>query len=164
MYKKKSNLPGVSIISDSLLRPSKMVFSLKNSHPGSCKQARARTVSSDGCRGVMKRSSGGNGPIFFHPRRAERGNDERRAVYLWEVNIDTAPARKMTGPGSSCVVRGAAGRSSAVNTNGLLSLKAPRCQGDFRNGAVPPVQVGGRGQGKFRLNRKELVAVLFYEN
>lgn len=158
MYKKKSNLPGISIISDSLLRPSKMVFSLKKSHPGSCKQARARTVSSDGLQRGYETQLRRKRAYFFHPRRAERGNDERRAVYLREVNIDTTPARKMTGPGSSCVVRGAAGRSSAVNTNGLLSPKAPRCQGDVRNGAVPPVQVGSRRQGKFRLNRKELVA------
>lgn len=56
---------------------------------------------------------------------------------------------------------------SAVNTNGVLSLKAAaatRRQGDGRNRAVPAVQVGSRGQEKFRLNRKELVPVLFCVN
>ena len=64
---------------------------------------------------------------FFHSCRVERGNDERRVVYLWEVNIDTTPARKMTGPRSRVVVRGEARLSTwqRSNSNTVPSLKAP---------------------------------------
>ena len=39
--------------------------------------------------------------FFFAPA----GNDERRVVYLLEVNIDTTPAGEMTGPRSRVVVQ-----------------------------------------------------------
>lgn len=94
----------------------------------------------------MKCSSGGSGPICFHPRRAERANDESRAAHRWEVNIDTTPARKMTGPRSSCVVRGEQPdgvHGSAVKINVVWSPKAAAAtlrQGDGGDGAAPAVQ------------------------
>lgn len=46
--------------------------------------------------------------LIFYSCRAESGNDERRVVYLWEVNINTTSAQKMTGLRSEVVVQGEA--------------------------------------------------------
>ncbi len=76
-------------------------------------------------REVMSLGTEGSVPIFYS-YRVERGNDERRVVYLWEVNIDTTPAQKMTGLRSRVVVQGEARLSTwqHTNSNAVPSLKA----------------------------------------
>ena len=76
-------------------------------------------------REVMNLGTEGSVPIFYSCR-VERGNDERRVVYLWEVNIDTTPAQKMTGLRSRVVVQGEARLSTwqHCNSNAVPSLKA----------------------------------------
>lgn len=73
----------------------------------------------------MNLGTEGSVPIFYSCR-VEIGNDERRVVYLWEVNIDTTPAQKMTGLRSRVVVQGEARLSTwqHCNSNTVPSLKA----------------------------------------
>lgn len=64
---------------------------------------------------------------FLSPEGQKRGIDESRVVWQWEVNIDTTPAQKMTGPGRRLVVQGNARLSTwqRCNSNTIPSLRAP---------------------------------------
>lgn len=75
----------------------------------------------------MNQESEGSVATFFFSCRSETGNNERNVMYLWEVNIDTAPAQKMTGLRSRGVGWGDARLSTWLlsSSNTVLSLKAP---------------------------------------
>lgn len=99
MYKKKSNpLQALAYLAIRCLQ--RRLFPLRI-----CKRAtsgKLRTRSDGPQRGYKTQLMGGAGLFSFHLRRAERENDERRAGHLWEVCINSTPAWRTTGPGSSC--------------------------------------------------------------
>lgn len=85
-----------------------------------------QTATSDWQRAGYGSRLWGERAYFFRSCRVERGNDERSVVYLWEVSIDTTPAQKMTGLGSSPVLQGEARLSAwrRCNSNAAPCLKA----------------------------------------